>query len=63
MEEPMNNTWGISILSGLFVYVVLAILLGIVDYIFPIMSDDTILMVCVAFGLAVAAIVKIRDYA
>ena len=59
----MNNGWIVSIATGLLVYVGLAIFLGVVDYILPIMSDDSIIMVCVIFGLSAAVVSKIRDYA
>jgi positive regulator of sigma E activity len=63
MEEDMKEEWGISILYGLLVYVILAIFLGVVNYIIPILSDDTIILICVIFGIVTAALMKIRDYA
>ena len=59
----MNSGWITSIATGFLVYVALAIFLGVVDYIIPILSDDTIIMICVIFGLTAAMISKIRDYA
>jgi hypothetical protein len=60
MEDDMNVEPGIAIASGLFVYVMTAVILGTIDWAFPILSDDVIMILAFVLGIATAIIASLR---
>lgn len=57
----MNVEPGIAIASGLFVYVMTAVILGTIDWMFHILADEVIMLLAFVLGIAAMIIASLRN--